>query len=123
MNLKITRIKARSSFLAVLLGMVATCAFADIDSPGGIGTYLGADATDYPVIQKVIPDTPAAGAKLKEGQHITKVNGVSTAGKTMEEIVAMIRGPETSAVDLEILDTDGKTIRRLLCRKVITIPE
>lgn len=113
----------RFGFLTVLLVMVSTIALAEIDSPGGIGAYLEQDTTDYPVIKKIIPDTPAAGGKLKEGQHIAKVNGVSTAGKEMAAIIAMIRGPEMSPVELEILDAEGKSFRRLLCRKVIVITE
>lgn len=123
MNMKSFCLNTRFGFTTMLLVMVSTFALADLDSPGGIGAYLELDATDYPVIKKTIPDTPAAGAKLKEGQHITKVNGVSTAGKGMEEIIAMIRGPEMTAVELEILGADGKSFRRLLCRKAITIRE
>lgn len=123
MTMKAFCTNTRFGFMTTLLVMVSTFALAEVDSPGGIGAYLEQDATDYPVIRKIIPDTPAAGAKLNEGQHITKVNGVSTAGKAMEEIIAMIRGPEITAVELEILGADGKSFRRLLCRKVIIIRE
>lgn len=113
----------RTGLLIILLITVPACALADLELPGGVGIYLGSDGTDYPSINKIIPDTPAAGAKLKEGQHIVKVDGVSTAGKAMEEIIAMIRGLEITPVELEILGADGKTFRRLLCRRVITVRE
>lgn len=112
-----------SGFLTFLLVMVSTFTLADIDSPGGIGAYLRADAEEFPMIEKIIPESPAAGAKLEAGQRITKIDGVSTSGKPMDQVIAMIRGPEMSPVELEILGKDGKTFRRLICRKAIVIPE
>lgn len=112
----------RLGFIAFLLLLGSVSAYGEQPVLGRIGIILEEDATEYPLITKVFPDTPAAGAKLKEGQHITKVNGISTAGKTMTEWYAMIMGPEMTAVELEILGVDGKKFQRLICRKKITIP-
>ncbi|MEI6537214.1 MAG: PDZ domain-containing protein [Verrucomicrobiaceae bacterium] len=117
----------RPLLIVLLLGLGSLNAFGQqrgfgqqLLDVGGIGIYIGTDETEYLLISKIIPDSPAAGAKLKEGEHITKVDGVSTKGKTVAEWMLMIRGPELTAVELEILGTDGKTYQRLLCRKKIT---
>jgi C-terminal processing protease CtpA/Prc len=117
------RLLDRSLFLALLLMLAPSRLLAADPEPGGIGIYLGTDESSYPKIMKMIPDSPAAKAKLKEGQVILKVNDVSTKNKTMADWVNLIRGPEGTAVVLEIRDTDGTTIKRLLFRKKIEIPE
>ena len=110
--------------MAVLFVMAGpTRIRAEVPEVAGIGVYLGTDSGSYPRIIKVIPDSPAAKMKLEEGQVITKVDGVSTAEKTITDCVEMIRGKEGSAVVLEIRGADGKTFQRLILRKKIAIPE
>jgi carboxyl-terminal processing protease len=115
--------QARRFLLALLLALEPGQGFADAPEPGGIGVYLGTDLGERPRIIKIIPDSPAAKARLEEGQVIMKVDGISTAEKTMADWMAMIRGPEGTAVVLEVRGADGKIFQRLIFRKKLKIPE
>lgn len=71
------------------------------------GTFVGigvqVDQKDgWTTIMTVIPKTPAQEAGLKSGDQIKAVDGVSTEGKTVEEVVAIVRGPEGEKVTLTI---------------------
>ncbi len=71
----------------------------------GIGVRLGSDqASRMPLIDGVLPNTPAAQAGLTSGLIVQKIDGVSTAGKSLAECVALIRGAAGTTVQLELLD-------------------
>ena len=53
-------------------------------------------------VAEVFPDTPAARAGLAVGDSIIAVDGEPTAGKTLEEVARMVRGPEGTPVALEV---------------------
>ncbi|MFB3061787.1 MAG: S41 family peptidase, partial [Candidatus Binatia bacterium] len=55
------------------------------------------------VVVAPIPDTPAERAGIRPGDTILEVNGESTQGLGVFEVVARIRGPEGTSVDLLIL--------------------
>jgi carboxyl-terminal processing protease len=56
-----------------------------------------------PVINTVIPNTPAAESeKLKRGDRILAVDGWKTEGHTTDEVVSRVRGPEGEPVTLTI---------------------
>ena len=69
--------------------------------PPGIGAELSPDKTGAKV-EGVIPDSPAEAAGLQEGDIITGVNDVSMAGKKLDEIIPLIRGPRGTPVRLTI---------------------
>lgn len=70
----------------------------------GIGAYVGTDAeTGLPVISGVIEGTPAEEADLRDGDIIYMVDGVSSQGKTTDEVVKMIRGEENTVVHLTLV--------------------
>jgi carboxyl-terminal processing protease len=54
-----------------------------------------------------LPGSPAERAGLKAGDNILKVDGQETAGWTLQETVAKIRGPKGTVVNLEILHPGG----------------
>jgi carboxyl-terminal processing protease len=67
----------------------------------GIGARIGKRGGKMKVVQP-FPDAPAGRAGLKAGDYITHVDGVATAGLTVEETVERIRGPEGLPVVLTI---------------------
>jgi carboxyl-terminal processing protease len=82
----------------------------------GIGVQLSSD-NNRPVVGTVIPGTPAEEAGLKRGDVILAVNGTTTAGETVDQTVARVRGPEGQPVTLTIgrsgvADFDVTIVRR-----------
>lgn len=67
----------------------------------GIGTEVIKD-NDVIRIISPIPDSPAEEAGLQPNDAITHVDGKSVANLSINEAVAMIRGPEGTTVDLRI---------------------
>ncbi len=67
----------------------------------GIGAELAAGEL-YPVVTKVLADSPAAKAGLRAGDQILKVNGEDVAGQPLSGIVEKIRGPQGTTVKLTI---------------------
>ena len=70
----------------------------------GVGLMLRMD--NGAVVQQVVPNSPAAAAGITSGQWITKVDGVSLAGKSLAECVNLVRGPVGSTVQLELVAPD-----------------
>jgi len=53
-------------------------------------------------IVKVIPDTPASGSSFQKGDIIEAVDGASTEGMSLNEVVARITGPKGTKVTLTV---------------------
>lgn len=70
----------------------------------GIGAYVSLDTElGLPRISGVIPGTPAEKAELQIDDIIYEVDGNSTDGLALDEVVAMIKGPEGTSVHITIL--------------------
>jgi carboxyl-terminal processing protease len=68
------------------------------------------------------PGTPAARARLLPGDHIREIDGQSTDGLTMEEILRRIRGKHGEPVRLTIQRSDEPAPRIVeLVREMITV--
>jgi len=67
----------------------------------GVGIFIEKKESRLLVVAP-IPDTPAARAGLRAGDHITHVDGVPTRDMPIEEAVARIRGPQGTTVRLRI---------------------
>lgn len=75
----------------------------------GIGAYISLDTeTSLPKISGVIEGAPAEAANLRANDLIYEVDGESTYGLTLTEVVAMIKGPEATNVVLTIV-REGET--------------
>ncbi len=87
---------------------------------GGIGLEI---AIKDNVLTAVAPlkNTPAERAGLKPGDVILKIDKKYTAGITVEDAVALIRGPKGTNVTLTIKD-NGSTKEVVLVRDTIIIP-
>ena len=73
----------------------------DEQSFTGIGIMIDV-AVDGVVVVAVLPDSPAAELGLLVGDIIYNVDGISLAGKTVEEAVMMLRGPEGTMVRIAL---------------------
>jgi len=78
-------------------------------------------APDGALVISVLPGTPAETAGLLPGDIITTVNNTSLAGKSSEEMISLIRGPEGTTVNLVIKRTTG-SINKTLTRAKIEVP-
>lgn len=75
----------------------------------GIGAYISLDTeTSLPKISGVIEGAPAEAAQLRANDLIYEVDGESTWGLTLTEVVSMIKGPEATDVVLTII-REGET--------------
>lgn len=69
----------------------------------GIGAYVSLDAvTGFPKISGTIKDAPSEDAGLRANDIIYEVDGVSTYGLTLDEVVSLIKGEEYTEVLLTI---------------------
>lgn len=79
------------------------------DLSGNIGGGVGAEValrSERTTIIRVLDGNPAQKAGLKAGDVILEVNDESTEGKTVEQVVAKIRGEVDTTVKLKVLRGD-----------------
>ncbi len=70
----------------------------------GIGAYIELDTeTGFPKINGVIAGAPAEEADLRANDIIYEVDGESTYGLSLTEVVSLIKGPENTDVVLTIV--------------------
>jgi carboxyl-terminal processing protease len=70
----------------------------------GIGAYVSMDEElGFPRISGVMPGTPAERAELLTDDIISEVDKESTQGMELEDVVALIKGPDGTTVHLTIL--------------------
>ncbi len=73
----------------------------------GIGAYVNADESGRVVIVAPIADSPAEKAGILAGDVILEVDGKSTEGMSVTEVVLLIRGQKGTSVKLSILHKDA----------------
>ncbi len=71
----------------------------------GIGAELGIKQEILTIIAP-LPDSPAEKSGLMPGDKIMAIDGVSTAGISLDEAVSKIRGPKNTEVTLTIIGND-----------------
>ena len=88
----------------------------------GIGVVLEEDLKGVKVLS-VIPDGPAARAKLQPGDVITYVNGKSIAGKSIQTAISLISGEENTVVTLTVNRMGQQApITKKITREEIALP-
>lgn len=90
----------------------------------GIGAYVSLDTEkNLPKISGVIRGTPAEEAKLRTNDLIYEVDGVSTYGLTLTEAVALIKGPEGTAVTLTLIrEGESDYLKFTMTRRKVEAP-
>src|SRR5262245_4314874 len=80
-----------------------TTEFARTHFTGGVGAVVITDpATGMPMVNSVLPDSPAEKAGLPPADRMLQVDGVSTSGKGLAQVVESIRGSSFGSVTLTI---------------------
>jgi carboxyl-terminal processing protease len=70
----------------------------------GIGSYVTIDETsNLPMLSGVFEDSPAQKAGLRDGDLIYEVDGATTQGLSLTEVVTLIKGPIDTDVVLTIV--------------------
>ncbi len=87
----------------------------------GIGIEVGQKAGKLTVIAPV-DGTPAAKAGIKSGDYIISIDGIDTAGLTIDEAVARIRGDKGTDVKLGIIRGSEPPKEITITRDIITFP-
>jgi len=75
----------------------------------GIGAQINLNKSGQPEIVAPLENSPAQKAGIKTGDVVLAVNGQSTAGKSLTEVVLEIRGPAGTTVKLTILHQGATT--------------
>jgi carboxyl-terminal processing protease len=89
----------------------------------GIGAYM-AQRGKQVTITGFLPGSPGKAAGLKPGDAVVIVDGKSTAGLTLEQAVALIKGAEGTQVHLKIHRKGAaRPLEFTITRHVIQIPE
>jgi len=68
----------------------------------GIGARVSKRANEFLSIEQPIYNGPAYRAGLRAGDQVTEVNGVSVIGKTISDVVAMLKGPGGTPVKIKV---------------------
>lgn len=89
----------------------------------GIGAYVELNEDGYLVIVRPMEDQPADRAGIKSGDLITHVDGESILGKSLDEIIAAVKGPKGTEVTLTISrESESEPFDIVVVRDLIEIP-
>lgn len=88
----------------------------------GIGAELGQTKTGQLEVIAPINNSPAAKAGLKSKDVITKINGKSTSGMSLDTAVNLIRGKSNTKVNLAILRNGTQLLDLSITRQNIVLP-
>ncbi len=88
----------------------------------GIGARLEQDTLGARA-SRVFEASPAYSAGMREGDVITTVDGKATSGRTLEDIVASIKGKEGTVVHLTVMHSGSTTpVQYAIKRAQVIIP-
>ncbi|MEI6397043.1 MAG: S41 family peptidase [Candidatus Taylorbacteria bacterium] len=89
---------------------------------GGVGMEIGKKDGQLLVVAP-IKDSPAAVAGVKSGDFILSINSTSTVDMSVDQAVALIRGPQGTKVKMSFLPKGAnKAVERTITRDIIKIP-
>src|SRR3954469_6458393 len=89
---------------------------------GGVGIVVGrAAATGYLMVETPVEDTPAFAADILPGDQIREVDGKTTKGQQLEEVVRRIKGVPDTQVTLTMFRKGREPFKVTLTRKIIEL--
>jgi len=89
---------------------------------GGVGIVVGRDsATGYLMVETPVEDTPAFAADILPGDQIREVDGKTTKGQQLEEVVRRIKGLPDTQVTLTMFRKGRDPFKVTLTRKIIEL--
>lgn len=96
----------------------------DVEEFGGIGAVLNKDPDAQAVfVAAVLPGLAAARAGIQQNDIIAEVAGETVYGKELADVVALIRGPVGSPVEIVVMrDTTAPPLRFTLTRESVVAP-
>ncbi|MCZ6886145.1 MAG: S41 family peptidase [Alphaproteobacteria bacterium] len=89
---------------------------------GGIGVHLSFK-TDLPSIMAILPETPAAGSRLRTGDVISHVDGTPLEGLSQSDMIWRLRGHAGSAVRLRVTRAGQDTSLNITIKRSLIFPE
>jgi carboxyl-terminal processing protease len=88
----------------------------------GIGAYINLDG-EYPAITAPIEGSPAEAAGIQPGDVILEVDGQTTRGLELEEVVRRVRGKPGTTVKLHVQHLDQEApVDISIVRAAVTVP-
>ncbi|MDB6029664.1 MAG: hypothetical protein JWM16_2 [Verrucomicrobiales bacterium] len=91
--------------------------FARTRVMGGMGVSLGTNlVTGLPVINSMLIDSPAQKASLQVGDTIVKVNGMSTIGRSLEEVRRKAHGFAYGKISITVLRSQSNLVECVVHR-------
>jgi len=90
------------------------------ERPGGFGLVVVA-GVPFPTVLRVLPGTPAAAAGLEPGSELQSVDGSTTSGLALDEVVELLQGPVGSEARLTIGARGGASRDLRLRRAAIDV--
>jgi len=89
---------------------------------GGVGIVVGVDrSTGYLVVETPIEDTPAFAADILPGDQIREVDGKTTKGQQLTDVVRRIKGLPDTNVTLTMVRKGRDPFKVTLTRKIIVL--
>jgi carboxyl-terminal processing protease len=85
----------------------------------GIGVSIVNDAGKIKIIN-VLEQTPAQFSDIRVGDIVMSVNGEKTSGMSLGQVANLVKGPENTSVNIDIL-RDGEILTKQIIRKEISI--
>ncbi len=90
---------------------------------GGIGAYVGYDKEGFFIVTRPMYGGPAWKARLQSGDRVITVDGWSTGGQELNDIVDRLRGTPDTPVEIEIQKRGWQRPRKMsLTRGFIKVP-
>jgi len=89
---------------------------------GGVGIVVGVDRpTGFLVVETPIEDTPAFSADIMPGDQIREVDGKTTKGQPLQDVVRRIKGTPDTEVTLTMFRKGRDLFKVTLVRKIIVL--
>ncbi len=88
----------------------------------GIGAEIGIKNDQLQVIAP-LPDSPAMKSNLKTGDVILKIDDQDTTEMSLDQAVALIRGPKGTSVELTVLKKDVQEIKQVSVTRDLIVVE